>query len=151
MGQEGKKTFGVFFKFGCFGHGADGGGNFLCGQIGVFCGKRPPSYTLEELFFKGNRILFVEMANRDVCRQSKNSDCTHKRSIFYGSGAYHACCCICLLLHTSYGRDMSDSLCRYELRRLRVVTKICRAPNTNNIYSCMHRITDAVDKQLHRK
>lgn len=55
--------------------------------------------------------LHTPLANRDVCRQSKNSDCTHKRSIFYGSGAYHACCCICLLLHTSYGRDMSDSLC----------------------------------------
>ncbi len=70
VGQE-EETFGVFFKFGCFGHGADGGGNFLCGQIGVYGGKRPPSYTLEEFIFKGNRILFVEMANRDVCRQSK--------------------------------------------------------------------------------
>jgi len=44
-GGAGGETFGVFFKFGCFGHGVVGGGNFLCGQIGVFCGKRPPSYT----------------------------------------------------------------------------------------------------------
>lgn len=93
-GGAGGETFGVFFKFGCFGHGAVGGGNFLCGQIGVFCGKRPPSYTLEELFFKGNRILFVEMANRDVCRQSKNSDCTHKRCQILWQW-----CLSCLLLY----------------------------------------------------